>query len=94
MGPYIPTKGWVHHRSAPCVAPARHPLGDAPHWPLQTSRSPSIEAPHNSIHGMVGGLMGTFQSAFHPIFWLHHCNVDRILEKYLEVRDSPYASGE
>lgn len=52
---------------------------------FQTSRSPSIEAPHNSIHGMVGGLMGTFQSAFHPIFWLHHCNVDRILEKYLEL---------
>ena len=25
------------------------------------------------------------QSSFHPIFWLHHANVDRIYEKYLEL---------
>ena len=24
-------------------------------------------------------------AAFHPIFWLHHCNVDRIYEKYLKI---------
>jgi hypothetical protein len=34
---------------------------------------------------MLGGVMGTFQSAFHPLFWLHHCNVDRILQKYLQA---------
>ena len=29
--------------------------------------------------------MGSYQSSFHPVFWLHHCNVDRIYEKYLEL---------
>ena len=29
--------------------------------------------------------MGTFQSAFHPIFWMHHCNIDRLYQKYLEL---------
>jgi len=33
--------------------------------------------------------MGSFQSSFHPVFWLHHNNVDRIHEKYLSLeRDS------
>jgi peptidoglycan hydrolase-like protein with peptidoglycan-binding domain len=48
-------------------------------------RFPSIEGPHNSIHGIVSGIMSSFQSAFHPVFWLHHCNVDRIYEKYLAL---------
>ena len=25
-------------------------------------------------------------AAFHPIFWLHHCNVDRVYESFLAVR--------
>ena len=29
--------------------------------------------------------MASFQSAFHPIFWLHHCNCDRLYEKYIEL---------
>lgn len=51
----------------------------------QTARYPSVEAPHNTIHGYVGGIMGTFQSAFHPVFWMHHCNVDRLFETYLQL---------
>lgn len=47
------------------------------------SRAPTIESPHNSIHMFVGGLMGSFQSSFHPCFWLHHCNVDRCFEAYI-----------
>jgi len=34
--------------------------------------------PHNSVHGFVGGDMRTLMSPLDPIFWLHHCNVDRI----------------
>ena len=48
-------------------------------------RHRSLETPHNKIHGMVGGIMASFQSSFHPIFWLHHCNVDRIYESYLAL---------
>lgn len=33
---------------------------------------------HNYIHTFVGGDMGTGGSPLDPIFWLHHCNVDRL----------------
>ncbi|KAL0948486.1 hypothetical protein HGRIS_011054 [Hohenbuehelia grisea] len=42
----------------------------------------SVEDPHNLIHLIVGGIgnMGDNSYAgFDPIFFLHHCNVDRIL---------------
>jgi len=40
-------------------------------------------APHNVVHGFVGGNMLDFSTAgLDPIFWLHHCNIDR----YWEVR--------
>ncbi|KAI9877781.1 MAG: hypothetical protein M1830_002847, partial [Pleopsidium flavum] len=41
----------------------------------------SLENMHNAIHGLVGngGHMGSVPySAFDPIFWLHHANVDRL----------------
>ncbi|NRA68021.1 MAG: tyrosinase family protein [Pseudobacteriovorax sp.] len=46
-----------------------------------------IEAsPHNSGHGMVGGIMGSFLSPYDPIFWTHHCNVDRLWSVWIEKR--------
>ena len=36
------------------------------------------QGPHNYIHGFVGGTMGTYMSPLDPIFWLHHCNIDRV----------------
>ena len=36
--------------------------------------------PHNNTHGSVGGFMGMMLSPLDPIFWLHHCNVDRMWE--------------
>ena len=39
--------------------------------------------PHNDVHGFVGGNMWRFATAgLDPVFWLHHCNIDR----YWEVR--------
>jgi len=41
----------------------------------------SVEGIHDSVHGNVGlgGHMGVVDySAFDPIFWLHHTNIDRI----------------
>ncbi|KAK6543666.1 hypothetical protein TWF694_000404 [Orbilia ellipsospora] len=41
----------------------------------------SLEAIHNEIHGITGGgghMSWNTVSAFDPIFWLHHCNVDRL----------------
>lgn len=39
--------------------------------------SSAIEQPHNGLHLWVGGFMITFRSSFDPIFWVHHCNIDR-----------------
>lgn len=37
--------------------------------------------PHGSVHNFVGGKMALFHSAASDaIFWLHHCNIDRIWE--------------
>jgi tyrosinase len=34
--------------------------------------------PHNSVHGIVGGIMASGASPIDPIFMMHHCNIDRI----------------
>ncbi|KAJ1300272.1 hypothetical protein OPQ81_005099 [Rhizoctonia solani] len=42
----------------------------------------SIEEPHNLLHLLIGGLghmMDNDYASFDPIFFLHHCNVDRII---------------
>jgi len=39
----------------------------------------SIEEVHDKIHGELGRTMGSIEtSAFDPVFWLHHCNIDRL----------------
>jgi tyrosinase len=49
----------------------------------------SIESIHNEIHVNIGGDLGHMTlvdySAFDPIFWLHHCNVDRLVAMYQAV---------
>ena len=40
--------------------------------------------PHGSVHVSVGGWMASVPTAApDPIFWLHHCNVDRLWERWL-----------
>ena len=51
----------------------------------RSSHKPSIEDPHNGIHGGLRGVMATYESSFHPIFWLHHNNIDRFYQKYVEL---------
>jgi tyrosinase len=42
--------------------------------------------PHGVVHGAVGGWMGLFETAaLDPIFWLHHCNIDRLWEVWLAL---------
>jgi tyrosinase len=44
--------------------------------------SDGLEDIHNEIHGWVGGSCGDMSyvpfSAFDPIFWFHHCMIDRL----------------
>ena len=42
--------------------------------------------PHNVLHGRIGGWMGNPNTAaFDPIFWLHHCNIDRLWEVWRDA---------
>ena len=51
------------------------------------ARSGQLESvPHNYVHATIGGNMGTFLSPLDPIFYLHHCNVDRIWNLWLSAR--------
>lgn len=50
-----------------------------------------LESLHNGVHGYVGGTMGRVAtSAYDPIFWAHHCMIDRIW--YLWQLDHPGAT--
>jgi plastocyanin len=52
------------------------------------SRRPSgIEGrPHDAVHIWVGGWMSAFETAARdPIFWLHHSNIDRLWESWVQL---------
>lgn len=44
--------------------------------------------PHNQVHSKLGGdtgFMGGFATApLDPIFWIHHCNIDRLWEVWVQ----------
>lgn len=42
--------------------------------------------PHNVVHGTIGGAMGDVGTApSDPVFWTHHCNVDRLWSAWLHA---------
>ncbi|AZD47994.1 tyrosinase family protein [Pseudomonas chlororaphis] len=59
--------------------------------------------PHNTVHRLIGGGEGfmadPYLAALDPIFWLHHCNVDRLWEAWMNtpgktmVRDPRWLDG-
>ncbi|QRV93605.1 tyrosinase [Ceratobasidium sp. AG-Ba] len=64
------------------------------HSPYDWHATP-IEQPHNHVHLIVGGIghMADNDTAgFDPIFFLHHCNVDRLLS-FWEYIYPEYAAG-
>lgn len=55
-------------------------LNQVPYYDFQTS----INGPHGSVHTTINGNMSSVSSAAKdPVFWLHHCNVDRLWEEWL-----------
>ncbi|MGW2769776.1 tyrosinase family protein [Streptomyces sp. NPDC001275] len=46
---------------------------------------------HNQVHSWIGGDMSPASSPNDPVFFLHHCNVDRIWESWLERYNRVYA---
>ncbi|RAL63485.1 hypothetical protein DID88_003905 [Monilinia fructigena] len=61
------------------------------------SSGSSIESPHGTVHVLVGGEYGHMSflsySAFDPIFWLHHANVDRVLSMYQAINSNTYITS-
>lgn len=52
-------------------------------WLRAPGRTTALEGgPHNTTHVAVGGDMGDMISPRDPIFWLHHCNVDRLWARW------------
>ncbi len=43
---------------------------------------PALEGPHNTVHVVVGGDMARMTSPNDPVFFLHHCQVDRVWAKW------------
>ncbi|RYZ59383.1 MAG: hypothetical protein EOP07_04185 [Proteobacteria bacterium] len=42
--------------------------------------------PHNGVHNTVGGIMAnTTDSPRDPVFWLHHCNIDRVWTQWVTM---------
>ena len=64
-------------------------------------RTGAMEAdPHNIVHVLIGGVTdpGGYMSdpnfaGLDPIFWLHHCNVDRLWEAWLTVSGNVQENG-
>lgn len=55
-------------------------LLEIPYYDFQSG----INGPHGSVHVTVGGNMVSVSSAAKdPLFWLHHCNVDRLWDQWL-----------
>ena len=46
-----------------------------------------LEVPHNNVHDIIGGEGGNMSdvaiSAYDPLFWLHHCNMDNRFYNWL-----------
>ena len=51
--------------------------------PPQSPAIPFGDHMHNNVHDWVGGQMDVPAAVNNPIFNLHHCNVDRILESWI-----------
>ena len=53
-------------------------------WLRAPGRTTQLEGqPHNGVHATIGGDMGDMGSPLDPIFWLHHCNVDRTWARWI-----------
>jgi tyrosinase len=52
--------------------------------------SSDIEQPHNGLHLWVGGSMAIVPtSAFDPIFWVHHCFVEKLFCDWQDANGTP-----
>jgi len=59
-------------------------------------QDPKSERSYYAIAGIHGAISGTMSSiataAFEPVFWLHHCNIDRLPAIHQAIQPSQYIS--
>jgi tyrosinase len=55
-----------------------------PYGPGRTFEALVSRNPHNRVHSQIGGTMGRVPLAVaDPIFWVHHCNIDRLWSAWI-----------
>jgi len=60
-----------------------------------SSNQDSLESPHDMVHVLCKyPLESLMHAAFHPAFFLHHCNIDRLYESYLSYHSDSQAEFE
>ncbi|HKQ72134.1 MAG TPA: tyrosinase family protein [Blastocatellia bacterium] len=85
--PNLPTPAAVNDALA-------NPTFDSPNWDSVSSGfRTSLERLHNTVHVWVGGSMLPMSSPDDPVFFLHHCNVDRIWAMWEASHPNDVASG-
>ena len=82
------------------TAALNQPFYDVPPWNQQVASHrnvlegwPNGPQLHNRVHVWVGGDMGPGTSPNDPVFFLNHCNVDRIWEDWMGLRGRDYEPG-
>jgi tyrosinase len=55
------------------------------HFPSPGASGLLERSPHNNVHNDVNGDMATGESPRDPVFWLHHSNIDRLWNKWIEL---------
>jgi tyrosinase len=57
---------------------------------LEGSGATEEDAPkmHNRVHGYIGGTMGPPTSPYDPVFWLHHCYIDKLWAYWQRVHQN------
>lgn len=81
--------------------PGANGLGGSPTGFTQFGPNGSAGAlennPHNFVHVMAGGLGGYLSdpnyAALDPLFWLHHCNIDRLWSAWLTQSNNVQENG-
>ncbi len=59
--------------------PTQDQIDDAMREPNFVVFSDAVEDLHDGVHGWTGGTMGDVAyAAFDPVFWAHHCMIDRL----------------
>lgn len=85
------SKTYEEFSSKPVILPgtSRRPGDDFIGTPLET--------PHNTCHDVIGGDGGNMSdisiSAFDPLFWFHHCNMDRFYYNWMSTQTDGFTKS-